>query len=391
MRKHDRLSKKLDNIQPSPIRKIVSKAQAAKKQGIPLIDLSLGRPDFDTPVHIKSAAQKAIQDGLVHYSASNGIIQLRESICQQLHDDIGVDYQPDQVLVTAGATEAIYITLQSILNPGDEILAPDPMFVYYAGGASLADANCVSIPLGAADNFKLTAEKLSKYISSRTKALVLTSPHNPTGQVYDRADLEEIANLAREHDFYIVSDDIYSRMLYDETEYFQVAQVPGLKDRTIMIQSFSKCYAMDGWRIGYMVAPEPIIAAALKVHQHIMSCPNTFVQYGAVAALTGPQTCVDDMCSEFDRRRRFMMKALDEIGLAYERPRGAFYIFPSIDSTGMTSEAFCEYIFDEAKVALVPGNAFGEAGEGYVRLSYAAAYTDIEKGMQAIGAALNKR
>jgi len=385
------LNLKADQIQPSPIRKILSKTQAAKMQGIHVTDLSVGRPDFDTPAHIKEAARRAMDQGQVHYTASAGIPELRKSICRQVFKETGVSFQSDQVLVTAGATEALYIALQAILNPGDEILAPEPMFVYYAGDAVLCGAECIGIPLTAENHFKLQADQIAGLISPRTRALIVTSPHNPTGQVFDREDLVAIAQLARKHDFYIISDDIYSRILYDETDYFNIVQVPGLEDRTILINSFSKCYAMDGWRIGYLVAPAPVVSSALKIHQHLMSCPNTFVQWGAAAALNGPQECVAAMRTEFDRRRRLMMAALDSFGMPYVRPRGAFYIFPSVKAYGMTSEEFCDFMFREARVAIVPGNAFGTAGEGYVRLSYANDYEEIEKGMQRFGDALKMR
>ena len=390
MEPRNKLSARADQIQPSPIRKVLSQIQAARSQGLHITDLSVGRPDFDTPIHIKEAAKRALDQGLVHYTASAGVPELRESICRQLLKETGVTYSSDQVLVTAGATEALLITLQAILNSGDEILAPEPMFVYYSGDAMLCGATCIGIPLTAEDHFKLRADHIARYITPRTRALILTSPHNPTGQVYDRKDLVEIANLAKKHDFFIISDDIYSRILYDEADYFNVVQVPGLDERTVIINSFSKCYAMDGWRIGYLVAPEPVVSRALKIHQHTMSCPNTFVQWGAVAALNESQECVDVMISEFDRRRRLLMAALDSYGISYERPRGAFYIFPSVKRYGMSSEEFCAFIFKKARVAIVPGNAFGSAGEGHVRLSYATAYEEIEKGMLRFGDALKK-
>lgn len=390
MRPQPGLSKKANRLYPSPIRKILSKTQAARRKGLHITDLSLGRPDFDTPDHIKKAAFRAMDQGLVHYTASAGIPELRESICRQVQKETGVAYRSEQVLATAGATDAIYIALQAILNPGDEILAPDPMFVYYAGDATMSGAKCIGIPLTADHHFKLHADQVAKYISPQTRVLILTSPHNPTGQVHDREDLVEIAALAQQHNFYIISDDIYSRLVYDEADYFNIVQVPGLEERTILINSFSKCYAMDGWRIGYLVAPEPVIACALKIHQHVMSCPNTFVQWGAVAALNESQDCVEAMRTEFDRRRRLMIEALDSLDIPCEPPRGAFYAFPSIKTYGMTSEDFSEFIFDKAQVAIVPGNAFGNAGEGFVRLSYATAYEEIEKGLNRIGEALRR-
>jgi aspartate/methionine/tyrosine aminotransferase len=377
-----RLSESAKLLRLSPIRKVLAKANEARRRGQEITDLSVGRPDFDTPAHIVSAAKKAMDDGFVHYTASAGISALQEAICDRIKSDIHVSCDPEQVIVTAGATEAIFIALQAILNPGDEVLVPDPMYVYYKGWSNWSGAKCVPIPLSGGDDFQLRAGLIGKYMTPRTKAIILTSPHNPTGQVYAREELVKLGELADRHDFYIISDDIYSRLIYDETEYFHLAQVPEVKERVLIVQSFSKSYAMDGWRIGYLVAPSPIAMQALKLHQHIVSCPNSFVQIGALAALRGPQTCVQDMLAEFDRRRRLLMQCMDDMGLPYIRPRGAFYLFLSIKTFGMDSESFCSFIFDKARIAIVPGSAFGAGGEGYVRLSYATAYNEIEMGMK---------
>lgn len=384
------LSEKVRGLKPSPIRKIMAKASEAKKKGIIVTDLSAGRPDFDTPVHIKQATIKAMNEGLVHYTSSPGIEKLREAICDYLQAEIQVSYDPSQIIVTMGATEAIYVALQSILNPGDEVLVPDPMYVYYSGWSFLSGAKCISVPLTKDDNFKLNGAQLEKFITPKTRAIILTSPHNPTGQVYDKEDLIKIGELSIKHDFIIITDDIYSRLIYDEIQYFNLAQIPRFKDNIIIIQSFSKCYAMDGWRIGYLVAPFPIVKETIKFHQHAVSCPNSFVQIGAIAALKGPQDCVDDMVREFDRRRQLLMSCMDDIGIDYVRPRGAFYLFPSIEKFGMDSEAFCDFIFDDAQVAIVPGIAFGKGGEGYIRMSFATSYDEIEKGMKRFKTSLEK-
>lgn len=385
-----RLSEKAKALKLSPIRKILAKADDAKKRGIAVTDMSAGRPDFDTPAHIIQAAKDAMDRGFVHYTASAGIRELQEAICQRLKIEIKVDFDPEQVIVTTGATEAIYIALQAILNPDDEVLVPDPMYVYYGGWAFLSDAKCISMPVLESSGFKLRAEDVEKYITPKTKAIILTTPHNPTGQVYDKEELVKLVELAVKHDFYIISDDIYSRLIYDDIQFFSVAQVPGGKERTIIIQSFSKSYAMDGWRIGYLVAPPAITREAVKLHQHAVSCSNSFVQIGAVAALNGPQDCVQEMLEEFDRRRHLLMQCMDDMNLDYIRPQGAFYLFPSIKKYGMNSEDFCHFIFDKARIAIVPGNAFGAGGEGYVRLSYATSYNEIEEGMQRFRSVLKK-
>ena len=384
------LAKRTGKVGLSPIRKVFDKVQDAQRQGIDVINLSVGRPDFDTPDHIKAAAQTAIQQGKVHYTASPGLVELREAVCRRLADDHRLNYDPAEVLISVGATQAIYCALQTVLNPGDEVLIPEPMYVYYAGWSQLCEASAVSIPLNGDDRFRLNIEEIKKRVTARTKVFILTSPHNPTGQVFEKNDLVELGKLAVQNDFLIISDDIYSRLLYDDFEYYHVAQDPDVKDRTIIIGSFSKCYAMDGWRIGYMVGPRDIMAAALKIHQHTISCPNTFVQIGAHKALTDSQDCVDEMIAEFDRRRKMIIDHLDAMAIPYVRPQGAFYIFPSIKHFGMDSEAFCDYLFEEARTAVVPGISFGPSGEGYIRISYATAYDRIEKSMDRMAAAIKR-
>ena len=384
------LAERTGKIGLSPIRKVVDKVQDAQRRGIDVVNLSVGRPDFDTPAHIKAAAQEAIEQGQVHYTASPGLVELREAVCRRLADDHRLHYDPAEVLITVGATQAIFAALQTVLNPGDEVLIPEPMYVYYKGWAQLCQANGVSIPLDGENQFRLNIEEIRKKLTPRTKAFILTSPHNPTGQVFEKNDLAELGRLAVENDFLIISDDIYSRLLYDDLDYYHVAHDPEVKERTIVIDSFSKCYAMDGWRIGYMAGPRDIVAEALKIQQHMISCPNTFVQIGAHKALTGSQDCVAEMVAEFDRRRGMIMDRLDAMAVPYVRPRGAFYIFPSIKHFGMNSEAFCNYIFEAAKTAVVPGSAFGPSGEGYIRISYAAAYDRIAESMDRMAAALTR-
>jgi aspartate/methionine/tyrosine aminotransferase len=377
-------------IKFSKIREVTTKVDEAKKKGIDIVNFSIGRPDFDTPAHIKEAAKKALDQGLVHYTASAGRIELREAICRRLQEDFQLTVRPEDILVTAGAAEAIYIGLMSVLNPGDEVLIPQPMYVYYEGYATLGGARPVIIPLREESGFLLKAKDVEKSLTDKTRLLILNSPHNPTGQVFEQGDLLEIANLAVKHDLIVVADDIYSTILYDRVQFFPIAKAPGMKERTLIVGSFSKSYAMDGWRIGYLIAPRELINGALKMHQHILSCPNTFVQVGAEAALNGSQDCVKAMVAEFDRRRRLLMSCLDTMKIPYIRPRGAFYIFPNISKFGMNSEQFSDFLLEKAHVAVVPGSAFGSMAEGFVRISYATSYESIEKGMERVRLALER-
>jgi aspartate/methionine/tyrosine aminotransferase len=382
------LSERIKGMGFSKIREVMGRVEEAKRKGIKITDLSIGRPDFDTPGHIKEAAAKALADGYVHYTASAGTLEIREAICRRFQEDHQMKLDPGEIIVTTGAAEAIFIGLMSVLDPGDEVLVPEPMYVYYGGYVFVGGAKCVPIPLKEENQFLLRAEDLEKYINEKTKVLILNFPHNPTGQVLLREDLEPIARAANRHNILVVADDIYSGMLYDGAEFFPLAKAPGMKERTLTIGSFSKTYAMDGWRIGYLIAPREVISHALKLHQHVVSCPNTFVQVGAQVALTASQDCVREMVAEFDRRRRKLMSRLSEIGLPYVRPRGAFYVFPSIKKFGFTSNQFADFLFQKARVAVVPGDAFGPGGEGYVRISYCASVEEIEEGMERVRSAL---
>jgi len=383
-----RLSERVQGIGFSKIREMMSKVEEAKRKGIEITDLSIGRPDFDTPDHIKQAAMKAIAEGKVHYTTSAGTLELREDICRRYQEDFGMPIDPADIIVTVGAAEAIFIGLLSVLNPGDEVLVPEPMYVYYPGYAAMGGAKCVPVPLKEENQFRLKAEEVEKYITPKTKAIIINSPHNPTGQAFLREDLEPMADLARRHNLLVVEDDIYTGMLYDGVEHFPIAQAPGMRERTLIISSFSKTYAMDGWRIGYLISPREVVPQALKLQQHIVSCPNTFVQTGARAALTGSQDCVRRMTAEFDRRRKRLMSLLDSMGIPHVRPRGAFYIFPSIKKFGLSSSQFAEFLLEKARTAVVPGNAFGPLGEGYVRISYCAPVEEIEMGMERVRSAL---
>jgi aminotransferase len=383
-------SERTKGIYPSKIREVLSKVDELKKQGIHVTDFSIGRPDFDTPEHIKEAAKDALDKGMVHYTPSQGTRKFQEAVCHRLKEDYGLDFAPEDVFATVGASQAIYLAFQGILNPGDEVIAPEPMYVYYGGLAFLSGAKVRSVPTDDNELFIPTAEKIAQYITPETKAILLTSPNNPTGQVISKEEILKIAELAVKHDLIVVSDDIYNAIIYDECDYFPIAKAPGMKDRTLVINSFSKTYAMDGWRIGSLIVPHAMFPEMLKLQQHLVSCPNTFVQVGAAAALTESQECVREMTKEFDRRRILIMRYLDDEKIPYVRPRGAFYVFPDMRRYGMNSKDLALYLLNEARIAVVPGDAFGTTGEWHIRIAFSTTYEEIEDGMQRMVEALGK-
>jgi len=384
------IGERTKHISPSKIREVFNKVQELNNQGIKVTNLSIGRPDFDTPRHIKEITKQALDDGKVHYTSSVGILELREAICSRMKMDYNLEFNPADIIITGGASHANFIATQTILNPGDEVLVPEPMYVYYDGWTYLGGAKTVSFPLREEYDFLINTKDLEKYISDRTKAIILTSPHNPTGQVYDKDCLLGIAELAKKYNFYVISDDIYNKVLFDDIEYHSIASFERMKERTLIIGSFSKTYAMDGWRVGYLIAAPEIISGSIKMHQHTLTCINTFSQYGATVALTESQDCVSEMVAEFDRRRLLILSYLDQMNIPYVRPRGAFYVFPNISKFGMSSNEFCDFLLREAQVAVVPGDAFGKAGEGYIRIAYTIPYGEIQEGMEKIKEVIKK-
>ena len=383
------VSQKVEELKPSPIRKVFNKVGQLKNKGIKVSDFSIGRPFFDTPSVIKEETKKALDRGLVHYTGSTGIIELRKAIVQRILVDKGVEYDPDEIIVTIGGIEGMFVAIQTLLSLGDEIIVPDPMYVYYKGWTNYAGAKCIPLPLKEGD-FSLDIEGLKKNINSSTKMILINSPHNPTGSVFSRQNLEEIAKLSKEYDLFILSDEIYQRITYDNCKAISIASFPQMKERTIISDSFSKTYAMDGWRVGYLAAPREIINQIAKLHQHIISCSNTFAQIGAITALNQSQQCVEDMIAEFTRRRELTINYLRKMKLPFVTPKGAFYVFPSIKEFSISSEEFANYLLEEARVAVVPGNAFGNAGEYYIRLSFSPSYEEIESGLKRMEKAIRK-
>ena len=380
------LSDKIVTIPPSGIRKffdIVSEMKDA-------ISLGVGEPDFDTPWHIRGEGIYSLEKGRTFYTSNAGLRELKVEICRYLSRRQEISYDPDhEVMVTVGGSEAIDLALRAMLNPGDEVLIPQPSYVSYVPCTILADGVPVVIELEEKDQFKLTAEKLREKITPRSKILVLPFPNNPTGAVMGKEDLEAIAKVVEEHDLFVISDEIYSELTYEQ-KHVSIASIPGMKERTVLINGFSKSYAMTGWRLGYACAPAMILTQMLKIHQFAIMCAPTTSQYAAVSALRNGDGDVEMMRESYNQRRRYLMHAFKEMGLECFEPYGAFYTFPSIKRFGMTSDEFATKLLQEEKVAVVPGTAFGDCGEGYLRISYAYSLKSLKEALGRIDRFIRK-
>lgn len=361
------ISERCAKLKPSGIRKFFD--IAATMEGV--ISLGVGEPDFHTPWAVRRSAITTLEKGRTVYTANSGLIGLRKTICEYLNRKIGVEYDPaNELIVTVGGSEAIDLGIRALINPGDEVLIVEPCFVCYAPIVELTGGVAVTVETKAEDGFKLTAEALKEKITDKTKLLILPFPNNPTGAVMSRSDLEPIAELLRCTDIMVLSDEIYSELTY-EGRHVSITELDGMKERTMLVNGFSKAFAMTGWRLGYVAAPAPIIKQMLKIHQYAIMCSPTVSQYAAIEAMTSCEGEVVKMVNEYNIRRRWLVNALNEIGLTCFDPKGAFYVFPSIKSTGLSSQKFCEELLYKHNVAVVPGDAFGECGEGYIRISYA--------------------
>lgn len=362
------LSDKIVTIKPSGIRKffdIVSEMEDA-------ISLGVGEPDFDTPWHIRDEGIYSLEKGRTFYTSNAGLKELKVEICKYLKRRFNLEYDyRDEVIVTVGGSEAIDIALRAMVNPGEEVIIPQPSYVSYEPCAVLADGVPVIINLKAENEFRLTAEELEEAITDKTKVLILPFPNNPTGAIMERKDLEAIAKVIIEHDIFVISDEIYAELSYGPERHVSIAELPGMKERTVLINGFSKAYAMTGWRLGYCCAPAAITEQMLKIHQFAIMCAPTTSQYAAVDAMRNGDSDVERMCEEYNQRRRYLMHAFKEMGLPCFEPFGAFYVFPCIKEFGMTSDEFATRFLEEEKVAAVPGTAFGDCGEGFLRISYA--------------------
>ncbi len=366
---------------PSGIRKFFDIAATMKD----VISLGIGEPDFVTPPPILQAGIKSLQRGETAYTSNSGTVELRTALSQHLQELYHVNYSPvDEIIITVGVSEALYLVMTSILNPGDEVIIPEPSFVAYGPEVAFAGGVPVAVPTYVRDNFQVTAETIEAAITPKTKAILLGYPNNPTGAVMTKEVMLSVTAVAEQHDLLIISDEIYDRLVYG-IEHVCVPALPGMRERTVLLGGFSKDYAMTGWRIGYACAPAEILAAMRKVHQYtIMSAPTTG-QAAALAALTDEgNRYVEEMRLEYDRRRRLIVDGFNTLGMDCFEPRGAFYAFPSIAKTGMSSDAFAMRLLDEEEVAMVPGDAFGASGAGFVRASYATAYEKIEEALNRL-------
>lgn len=380
------LADKVVDIKPSGIRKffdIVSEMEDA-------ISLGVGEPDFDTPWHIRDEGIYSLEKGRTFYTSNAGLKDLKIEICNYLKRTQDIDYDYNhEVIVTVGGSEAIDIALRAMINKGDEVLIPQPSYVSYEPCAILADAVPVIIELKEENAFRLTAEELTDAITDRTKVLILPFPNNPTGAIMERKDLEEIARVIIEKDIFVISDEIYAELTYKE-KHISIAAIPGMQERTVLINGFSKSYAMTGWRLGYACAPKDIMEQMVKIHQFAIMCAPTTSQYAAVEALRNGDRDVEEMREAYNQRRRYLLHIFKEMGLECFEPFGAFYVFPCIKEFGMSSEEFAGRFLQEEKVAVVPGTAFGDCGEGYVRISYAYSLENLKLAIGRLKAFVEK-
>lgn len=371
------ISQRVNQISPSGIRKFFD--LLASIEGV--ISLGVGEPDFATPWHICEAAISSLEKGYTMYTSNLGMPELRQELSKYLKDNYNLEYDPNsELLITVGVSEALDLAMRAILNPGDEVIMPDPCYVSYNPCVILAGGTPVMVPANQENNFEIKATDIEARVTSQTKAILIGYPANPTGAVMTRDKLAQIAEVARHHQLLVISDEIYAKLVYG-VEHTCFATLPEMKESTILLGGFSKTYAMTGWRIGYAAAPREIIASMTKIHQYTMMCAPTMGQVAAIEALKSGEDSATEMVEEYNRRRLIIVKGLNDIGLPCFEPRGAFYAFPSIKGTSMTSEEFAERLLIEEKVAVVPGSAFGQCGEGYVRCCYATSLADINEAL----------
>ena len=372
------VSKMVSELKPSGIRKFFD--LAAGMDGV--ISLGVGEPDFVTSWHVREAAIASLEQGYTSYTANAGLLELREEIANYMKTQFKVEYSPDtEIIVTVGASSAIDIAMRTILDPGDEVIVIEPCFVSYTPMVTLAGGVAVTVQALKENDFKIQPNQLEAVITGKTKAIMLCSPNNPTGTMLNTEELQAIAALAIEYDLLIIADEIYAELVYDE-EYTSMAAIEGMQERTILVSGFSKSFAMTGWRLGFVCAPPEISEAMLKIHQYALMCASTTAQYGALEALRNGRPDVDEMVKSYRRRRNYIVQSLNEIGLTCHAPGGAFYAFPSIESTGLTSQEFAEQLLLKEGVAVVPGDVFGESGEGHIRCSYASSLEQLQEAVK---------
>jgi len=383
-----KLASRMNRLGTETAFEVLVRARSLEAQGKEVIHLEIGEPDFDTPQNIVEAGVAALRGGWTHYGPSAGLPELREAIAREITRSRGLPCQPEQVVVTPGGKPIMFFVILALAEEGDEVIYPNPGFPIYESMINFVGARPVPIPLREEREFRFDVEEFRSLITPRTRLVIINSPHNPTGSVLDKEDLQEIARLAVEHDFWVLSDEIYGRILY-EGQHYSIATFPGMAERTIILDGFSKTYAMTGWRIGYGVMPEALAVHIARLMTNSNSCTASFTQRAAIEALTGPQDSVDRMVAEFRRRRDLIVEGLNALrGVSCLRPKGAFYVFPNIKGTGRSSREMADYLLYEAGVATLSGTAFGEYGEGYLRLSYANSLENLQKALERMEKAL---
>ncbi len=381
-------AERLKQIKPSGIRRFFALAQEIPDA----INLSVGEPDFAPPKHALNAWWQAAKEGKTHYALTNGIPELRETLAEKAHRDYALNYDPNsEILITVGGTEAIFSALTSLVNLGDEVLVPNPGFVLYEPSVLLAGGVPVSVPLLEENDFRLSIDDVMSLVTDKSRVMILNYPNNPTGAVLSYDEVAALAKIAVERDLIVISDEVYEKIIYDDAKHYCLATFPGMRERTLVVNSFSKTYAMTGLRVGYVYGSKELISSVWLVHQYMVACVNSLAQHVALAALNGPQVFVRDMVREFDRRRHLVYERLNEIeGFDCTLPKGAFYVFPNIKDFGKASEELAEFLARKAHVTTVPGSAFGSYGEGYIRVSYATAYETLERALGRIEKAVKQ-
>lgn len=384
-----KLAERMSRLGTESAFEVLAQAKALEAQGKKIVHMEIGEPDFDTPAHIGEAAYRAIQDGYTHYGPSAGLREHNQAVADYFNNHYGLDYGVENVVVAPGAKPFLFFAILALAGEGEEVIYPNPGFPVYESVAEFAGAKAVPLPLLEENDFAFTLEDVASRVTPKTRLLILNYPHNPTGGILSRELLEGIARLAIDRDFVVLADEVYSRMVYDG-EHYSIAQVPGMKERTILLDGYSKTFAMTGWRLGFIAAPVELADAITRLITNSVSCTASFEQMAGIAALTGPQDEVHRMVEEFHRRRDFIVKGLNEIkGVSCKNPGGAFYVFPNVRGVPMTPEELAPYLMREAGVACLPGTSFGEYGKGHLRFSYAVSHEEIEEALTNMDKAIN--
>ena len=379
-----RLAERMYRLGTETAFEVAARARALEAQGKPIIHLEIGEPDFDTPTHVRKAAAEALEQGYTHYTGATGIPELRKAVAEYAGKNRGLEFDPENVVVTPGAKPIMFYTIMALIEPGDEVIYPNPGFPIYESMINFLGGVAIPLQLSERRDFRVNVAELESKISSKTRLIIINSPHNPTGGVLTRGDLEQIAHLAVKHDLVVLADEIYSEILY-EGKHHTILEFPGMMGRTILLDGFSKTFAMTGWRLGYGIFPGELVPHISRLIINSVSCTSAFSQRAAIQALTGPRKEVDKMLDAFTSRRELVYKGINDIpGLRVNKPEGAFYVFPNITDTGLTSREYADYLLREADVAVLPGTSFGEFGEGYIRISFANSEANLSEALKRI-------